>query len=641
MNPTVREADRPLERCIPSRTMWSKMVPALTAGEMALACKLDDELPNGWSIAVQRKVNNAVPDVLCFHPEHGILVFEVKDWDPNARVFRIEGSNVWTKNHETGVEYVTDDPVGQVMHYKDMIAEMFPSFTDAEIMIATVVVLTKFSDTQARELLEKLRPTIYRSRSHQPYFLIVGSDSMAQPCTDWLISVSRTENRHLEEYRRGKVLSPLVAERMMWLLRVPELEIERYIPLQLDSQKQDFLRNPNRASRRKVRGAVGSGKSTLLAARTAQAVTRGESVLVITFTITLRHWLHRLIVRGGLANGQLSQAEFSQRTKELVWRWYIHEFARAIANTAGRGTEFRRMIGSSKEYPEAKIREFIRPLMTDRRVQERHKYDLVVIDEMQNVEREWLEILEMCVAEGGEMVIFGDPAQNVYGRDLAWTTSTIPGFPGRWNDLKGSYRFPPALYPVLKDFYDTFELKAYESEGPTVAEMGLFDQVDLVWYPTTNENMHALAAKQLALSDELGAASMDAALLALRHADGLGVLREISGRQRPPQEIPGYAHVFSHDPENAAHLKKAFWPMRGDKKMCTVHSFQGWEARYVVFLISERLSTNGKGETFDFMRSVYVGLSRIVRSDQTSRLVVVNAERSLDDFFTRHFRRGD
>jgi len=32
-----------------------------------------------------------------------------------------------------------------------------------------------------------------------------------------------------------------------------------------------------------------------------------------------------------------------------------------------------------------------------------------------------------------------------------------------------------------------------------------------------------------------------------------------------------------------------------------------------------------------------VGLSRLARSEQTARIVVVNAERSLDEFFSRHF----
>ena len=621
--------------------MWGQLVPALTEGEMALACKLDDELPEGWSIAVQRKLNNAVPDVLCFHPLHGIIVFEVKDWDPEARELWVRDANVWARNIGSNTEYVTDDPAGQVMHYKDMLAETFPRFTDAEIMITAVVVLTNFSDEAANKLLGGLRPSVYRTKSHQPYFLIIGRDTLATHCREWLIAVSRERNKNLESFRQEMTLSERVTERMMWLLRVPELELERYQPLQLDTQKRDFLRNPNKASRRKVRGAVGSGKSTLLAARAAQAVAEGKSVLVVSFTISLRHWIHRLIVRAGIQRQDVTQTEFSQRAKEQVWRWYVHEFAREIANSAGRGTEFKRMLGTSVDYPEQRILAFVAPLMNHPTVRSRHKYDLVLVDEMQNVQREWLEILEKCVADGGEMVIFGDPAQNVYRRDLAWTTATVPGFPGRWTDLKGSYRFPPAMYPILKDFYDSFDLKAHESDEPTLAEDGLFEQLELVWYPVEAEDMYRVAAEQLERAEVMQVPAMDSVLLAMRHADGMGVLREVTGLERPPQDIKGYVHVFSHDPQNTSHLKKAFWPMRGEKKLCTVHSFQGWEARYVVLLVSEKIDTREKDDTFDFIRTVYVGLSRVAKSEQASTLVVVNAERSLDDFFSRHFRRGD
>lgn len=634
------ERDEPLPRCIPPRDRWTQLIPPLTKGEMSLACKLDDELPDGWCVAVQRKLNNATPDILCFHPTFGIIIFEVKDWDPEARDFWVRNSNIWAQNRNSTTAYVTDDPAGQVMHYKDIVAETFPRFTDAEIMITTVVVLTNFTDQKANELIEPLRPSNYRKVSHRPYFLIAGRDSLLRPVPDWIIAVSRVPNEKLEQYRRGMVLSDRVAERMMWILRVPELELERYQPLELDAQKRDFLRNPNNATHRKVRGSVGSGKSTLLAARAAQAISEGKSVLTVTFTISLRHWLHRLVVRAGIINGEFTQAEFSQRAKDLVWFWYVHEFARAIANAAGRGTEFQRLLGSSSKYPEQRVLEFVRPLVDLERVQKKIQYDLVLIDEMQNVQREWLEIFAKCVADGGEIVIFGDPAQNVYKRNLDWTVTTVPGFPGRWNDLKGSYRFPSDVYPMLRDFYETFDVKGHESEEPTLAGDALFDSVELIWYPVDSESRYSVAAEHVRASDVLGYAPMDTAFLALRHEDGMGVLRELTGLPRPPQEIPGYVHVFSHDPENTAHLKKAFWPMRGEKKLCTVHSFQGWEARYVVFLVGPEFVQKDPFSTFDYFRTVYVGLSRLARSEHASKIVIVNAERNLDEFFDRHFQRG-
>ncbi len=85
--------------------------------------------------------------------------------------------------------------------------------------------------------------------------------------------------------------------------------------------------------------------------------------------------------------------------------------------------------------------------------------------------------------------------------------------------------------------------------------------------------------------------------------------------------------------------------MSGQRKLCTVHSFQGWEARFVVLLVSPNEdhgthpeSSQDREPGFDFLRTVYVGLSRLARSERTSTLVVVNAERELDQFLGRHFR---
>lgn len=74
--------------------------------------------------------------------------------------------------------------------------------------------------------------------------------------------------------------------------------------------------------------------------------------------------------------------------------------------------------------------------------------------------------------------------------------------------------------------------------------------------------------------------------------------------------------------------------------MCTVHSFQGWESRHIVLLIGPNFRRTDDGdESFDFMRTVYVGLSRVTRSINASRVVVVNAEPNLDAFFERNFVR--
>ncbi len=639
------ELEVPLERCIPARHTWASLVPPLTPGEMTLACKLDDELPAGWTVAVQRKISNAHPDILCFHPRNGIIIVEVKDWDPGARSFEIRESGVWATNRSGGPIYRTDDPVGQVMHYKEILSQTFPRYTDAEILITVVVAMTRMPDAQVRSLFSRLVPTAYRKPAYQRYAVLAGTETLQRPVTEWLPCSNGEPNPNLETYRRELKLSGNTARRISWLLRVPELETEQHEPLQLDAQKREFLRNPNGASRRKVKGAVGSGKSTLLAASAAKAVSEGKRVLVISFTITLRHWLHRLIVRAGMSVSGMGHADFSERTKSLVSRWYVHEFAKELAATAGRFTEMQRMIGSSTDYPAEEIFHLSTETVRDARCRRAHKYDLVLVDEIQNVDVRWLEVLGQCVAEDGEMVIFGDVTQNVYGLNVSWTARPVTGFPGRWTELRGSYRFPPAMYPVLRDFYDCFNLESEGADSPELAETGLFDSVDLLWVRADTIAMAGIAAEQLLKAERMGVAAMDTALLALRHEDGLDVLRVLTGEEHPAQEISDYIHVFSHDSRNSAHLKKAFWPMSGQRKLCTVHSFQGWEARYVVLLVSPNeehetysQSPQDRESGFDFLRTVYVGLSRLARSERTSTLVVVNAERELDQFLGRHFR---
>lgn len=643
------ELQVPLGRHIPERATWDQLTPALTPGELALADKLARELPDGWSVAVQRRILNALPDILCFHPRFGLIVVEVKDWSPDARKLTVRKGTIFAENDD-GRTYVSENPVAQVHHYRSILTELFPRRADAEFQITCVVAMTNFTDEAAKELLGRLVPNPYSQPKFAPYFIIAGRETLARNVNEWIIAASRKENRLLESYFRDHPLSARTATRVSWHLRVPELETEKYLPLRLDEQKTTFLRNADGAKRRKVMGTVGSGKSTLLAAYAAKHIAQGNEVLIISFTIVLRHWLHRLIVRAGIllhtgggSTTRIPQHRFSEMTKDKARRWYLHQFVRELAVTAGRSAELTRLYRADDEYPEAQVRELAKSLVQEPRVRARHRYKCILVDEMQNIHGEWLDILQHLLDDDGEFVVFADPAQNIYRTNMAWTR-TMPGFPGNWTKLRNTYRFPPAICPMLKDFYHTFELKSEDSDPPEASDVNLFDAAELVWFRSSQDDLAKMVAAQVNRSDELGFAAMDTAMLALNHGDGLAVLKELTGLDSPPQEVSGFAHVFNHDSRNAQHLKHAFWPMVGEKKLCTVHSFQGWEARYVVLMISERTAYAKVDDllppssSFDFIRTVYVGLSRLARSEQTARIVVVNAERSLDEFFSRHFR---
>jgi len=634
-----------LDRCVPPRSDWRGLVPELTPGELRLAEKLDDELPEGWTIAVARKVLGVKPDVLCVHPRFGVIIFEVKDWDPSSRDLSVSKERVLVaKNHGSDETYRTDDPIEQVLWYRSVLSELFSNVADSKVLITTVVVMTRFSDEDAQALLRPLVPREWREKKYEPMMAIVGSDSLRLPSSHWLFPVHRRFPKELERHRRELTMSTRTWDHICWWVRVPELETERYQPLELDRQKTDFLENKSKVLRRKVRGAVGSGKSTLLAARAAQGVERGQKVLIVSFTIALRHWLHLLIVRAGIGVTKMTQGEFSSAVKSRVDRRYLHELARQIALEAGRSRELKSLIASSNDYPEEGVLQLVLDIAAKRLCH--LDYDVVLIDEIQNIDVRWIEAIQRLVKKTTEIVIFGDPTQNVYGQDVTWVNRPLQGFVGRWTDLKGSYRFPPALYPILSDFFQRFGLANEGAIQPESAQKGLFDEIDLVHINCQEKDLPALAKRCLDQAVASGVAPMDIAYLCFYHRDGLELLREIAPEKfkarEPRHEINGYVHVFHEDKEHQSHLKKAFWPMDGEVKLCTVKSFQGWEARFVILAVSPEYEENTgvQAATESFRRELYVGLSRIARSMSTSRVVVLNANRNFDAFFGDHFEPG-
>jgi len=49
----------------------------------------DKHLPAGWEIYVQPHLNGLRPDFVLLHPQNGVAVFEVKDWDLNALEYEV------------------------------------------------------------------------------------------------------------------------------------------------------------------------------------------------------------------------------------------------------------------------------------------------------------------------------------------------------------------------------------------------------------------------------------------------------------------------------------------------------------------------------------------------------------------------
>ena len=81
----------------------------------------------------------------------------------------------------------------------------------------------------------------------------------------------------------------------MWL-KEPSISAEQREPLKLNSQQEKFVNTRTNSGYRRIKGSAGSGKTVVLAAKAAKLF-EGKKVLVITFNITLLHYIQDLAVR--------------------------------------------------------------------------------------------------------------------------------------------------------------------------------------------------------------------------------------------------------------------------------------------------------------------------------------------------------
>ena len=74
----------------PPKDQLSKLRQPLTQGERLVFDFFDFHLNPEWEIYIQPHLNGLRPDFMLLHPELGIAVFEIKDWDLDAMDYRVQ-----------------------------------------------------------------------------------------------------------------------------------------------------------------------------------------------------------------------------------------------------------------------------------------------------------------------------------------------------------------------------------------------------------------------------------------------------------------------------------------------------------------------------------------------------------------------
>jgi hypothetical protein len=556
----------PLEECV-------RLITPLNEGEWRVAEKLS-ELDDEWTVYVQPRLAQDIPDFVAVHPRHGVCAIEVKFWSTGAYRQTDDGT---VETMECGRwRRTTEAPRYQAWRYRTTIYDQFfalPHDGDRPSQaVRSVLILPQWQTRRAEALLA--RPTV---TDDELTVRVLGGEAL--------------QGKASEIVGRAPVPNPVSIARLHRHLAESDATRELRIPPKLSEGAKNIQSNPSNARRRRIRSAAGSGKSFGLAARAARLTAERQHVLVLTYNTTLANYLRTLV---------------SARCKEeganpsLVTCVAFHPFCRRLvedAEQAGYPTVeppdmewFDVLVARAVEACEAGYE---------------HRFDAVLVDEGQDFTLDWWNFLRAHVVRpDGEMLLVADPTQDVYDQQ-AWTDEAHmigAGFSGKWTELEGSYRMPADLVPLTNRFaerhLDGERLRA-EIPADHASIAGASVETVRHW-------------EQLAVSSELGTAvghevvrlltaypdlnPRDLVFLCEHHDDGLKAVQVI--------EAAGFEvhHIFAEKAAARSRRKRRFWPDGPGVKGCTVQSFKGWETPALVLGIgSDAMST----------RLAYVGMTRV------------------------------
>ena len=365
---------------------------------------------------------------------------------------------------------------------------------------------------------------------------------------------------------------------------------------------------------RRIRGSAGSGKTIVLVERAARLLSQGKSVCCLTFNKTAAVYLMDLLSASLKVKGMTLHC-VSDRLRVQTFHGWCSSICSCPLNSRG-GADFDR-------WPSEVMRSL-------NGLPDYERYDAVIIDEGQDWDGKWWDIVARIVEPRGEVLMAADVTQNLYGRatedEKKWCGSH---FKGRWISLDGSYRVSPDLIEPLRTFGRLF-LKG-EPDLPTPRQDVLpgMSKTERIWIqmpdmeqlPEIDRNS-LVAEVVISQFRRLIAPTGDGRQsVAVKDVACLAEKADMCQAIAEDLAEVGYEVCSSVDDKDCFHL------YADAVKVSTVKSFKGLESPTVIAVLEKIQEAKGSGFRYrvDHAAEAYVAMSR-VRASLNSCLCVVCLE---------------
>ena len=569
-----------------------------TEGELYLLKYLDNNLPQEWEIFFQPCLNGDRPDIAILNRNVGLMIIEVKDWNPN----NYTSEEVWfynkkKKKKEKGYSYfVTDNrgnykipsPIAQVERYRENLIGLYLPQIGEQIDVNTKTLsafrvglyLHNMSTKTAKGLIKTSpkRCTIFGND-----LLKGGSKNIGEvvPDFDRQFSLSMKEDWH---------------EKIRFWLIPPYHSLEQGMKITLNPEQRNHA-TPKEHSHQRLRGVAGSGKTLVIAQRAASLAAMGKRVLIVTYNITLRHYIRDHVAR--------ARYGFDW---EMIEFNHFHGFCKNYLNE--NDIKWPDDIGyTSDEFLSLVVPQTVIDEKKKGKNRKSREYDAILIDEGQDFEKLWYDMLCLFLNNNDELLLVLDEKQNIYSRDNSWTDSMNgTKFRGRWRILKESYRIPYLLLEKVNLFAEQYLPNIGSTPIPNSYQTDFYDP-HYIW---RNLNGTSIVDKVDSafnwLTRKKGIHPQDIIILLPTHQVGWSLVKYFNEKKIQVN------HVFEDDTNDHQH-KRSFWMGDSRLKMSTLHSFKGWELMNVILIIPP----DGSGSEPELDSLIYTSLTRT-----RSNLIVFN-----------------
>jgi len=581
-------------RLIPGFEEIKKLTPDYLPEDYALVQFLDKFLPPKWEIYFEPFFNGNYPDLVIFHPEVGMTIYAIKQWKPGEVISetraQLKGEMIRSFYRvDVNPRKSIQDPVSQVELYRDNLIKLYCPWIGEEVtkQIKTLaafkvgIYFPNMTTQQAKDLVQSK----YENRC-----IIFGFDAL--------------QNNQLKIVAPDYLMTGSMAMKEDWAdpirfwLNPPIHQAKENQPDILNAE-QKKIANPTPHKHMKVRGVIGSGKTLTVARRAAKLAAKGKTVLVVTFNITLWHYVKHCL---------------EQCPEEFDWKYiefeHFHGFCKKFLYENDEHWPTGNSASTEERLTKTVPHEVIKTVQ-ERNINIERNYDAILIDEAQDFDQEWYRALCHFLSPNDEVLLVADEKQNVYQRSLDWLeVPDIPKLSTPWINLTISYRMPAQLLIKVNEFGKQY-LPGVGLDAEAVHQLEL---------PGFAPNWVWLEVKDFVdaqrriwncvdfLKTQQKVPLKDIAILVPSHEEGWQLVNMFM------EKGINVNHVFD-DPEHPGRNKRAFWITDPRLKITTIHSFKGWELDQILLLTPEVDNpTQTKQDSL-----IYTALSRTRRN-----LVVFN-----------------